>query len=133
MPGFPYLQKCFGFLFSWFRSLLLLDFEVSWFQIFKVVCWILGFKVSNFTGSMIHITKFLFHVLWKILIPYSRCSTNFKTDLHVFSVPVFSATFNCFDFQHSAMSKHNISQTRFDFSRGIMGSRQIKRIGVGAQ
>ena len=87
------------FVVSWF-----LDLEVSKFPIFRsfpkfqrlLISKLSDFKVSWFQSSRVpkfqrsHITKIPFHVLWKILIPYSRCSRSFKTDRHDFSVPAFA-------------------------------------------
>ena len=92
-----------GFVVSWFQSFL-----VSWFH------WFFGFKVSEihtfhsmfFERSWFHVTSCPYHVFWKILIPYSRCSRTFKTDLHDCSVPIFSQTFKTIDFQNGDILKN---------------------------
>ena len=48
---------------------------------------------------------FPFHVFWKMLIPYSRISKVFKTDLQDVSARIFS---NMFDFPDFMFSKWKI-------------------------
>ena len=75
---------------SWFLGVWFLDCKVSWF---------LGFKVSwsrNFKDSGSHITEYPFHVLKKILIPYSRFSkTKLNGSSWLFGANLFQPFPNC--------------------------------------
>ena len=105
----------FGFLvcsfqISWFIGCCFLSFLVSKLFDFKV-SWFLAFKVAWFQSFEELQTQC--PVLWKVLIPYSRCSTIFNRKLHDFPVPAFSRSFNifgCLQFQ----SLCNYFQTYLD-------------------
>ena len=88
----PWFLWVLGLLIHWFLSLK--SFLVSKFLGFEVA-WFLGQTSETFRlllgRAWVHITKFAFLVFWKILIPYPRRLTFFKTDRHDLSVPIFDS------------------------------------------
>ena len=90
MVGTPLLEKV-----NRFRGFLVLEFLGVRFLVVgflgSFVPWFQSFKDSKIQKiDCFHITKIPFHVLTKILIPYSRFSRNYWTDRRYCSVPVFS-------------------------------------------
>ena len=76
------------------------------FQMFKF----LQFEIKTSAQvPSIGITKFTFlHIVWKILIPYSRFSSIYKTDLQYVSAHACSTIFKVLEFQHFEIFQNNM-------------------------
>ena len=70
-------------------------------------------KMQTTKAEDSEITTFPFHVFWKILIPYSRCSQNNATDLHEFRCPSFRTAIESSDFHNCEICKNNSFQKWF--------------------
>ena len=116
----------FCFLVSWFQSFLVSRFES-----------VLVFLVSTFQSFNEPILpKTLFHVLWKILIPYSRFSKTTRRIFSCCSASVFPNMFKISDFQNADIYATDTFQNVFGFSWiiwSILVSPKINNIGFGAQ
>ena len=118
--GIPLIETIFqSFLVSWFQSFL----AVGWFGF--LCSWFLGFTVPKFPRFVerywSRITKFPFHVVWKILIPCPRFSRFYNTNRRDFR-PRFSHISQLSDFRHFGISEKNNSGKGFGICSWIIWS-----------